>query len=52
MEKNTHLGGNACYRDSMSFCPNLWQWAIKKFNVSSVCDIGCGLGFELEYFKN
>jgi SAM-dependent methyltransferase len=48
---NMHLGGNVPGGDPFSLCPNLWQWAIKKFNVLSVFDIGCGDGFELEYFK-
>lgn len=46
-----HLGGNVVGGDPYSLCPNMWEWVIKKYNVSSVLDVGCGEGEALEYFK-
>ena len=39
-----HLGGFK-NNDTKSYDRELWEWIIPTFNVSSVLDIGCGMGF-------
>jgi hypothetical protein len=31
--------------------PKLWNYLIKKYNIRSVLDIGCGFGYALKYFN-
>lgn len=50
--ENPHLGGNIDGGDPLSICPSLWKWAVEKFKVLSVLDVGCGRGESLECFKN
>ena len=44
-----HLGG-FIINDSKSYEPQLWEWVIETFNISSVMDIGCGLGYSTSFF--
>lgn len=49
--KNNHLGG--CYNkdiDNGSYVPIVWDAIIKKYNIKSVIDIGCGYAQSLKYF--
>lgn len=45
-----HLGGNALEGDPASFSPNTWDYLIDRFCVTSVLDLGSGLGHAAEYF--
>ncbi len=53
-----HLGGygaaffNPLCGDEGTWAPEIWNKIIKDFNIKSVVDIGCGLGFSTLYFKN
>ena len=49
-ETLAHLGGNISYGDLGTFCPGVWDHLIDRFAVSSVLDIGSGIGFSSEYF--
>lgn len=49
-ESMAHLGGNISYGDLGTFCPAVWDHLIDRFSVSSVLDIGSGIGFSSEYF--
>lgn len=45
-----HLGGTSDKGDGNTWYPELWDWLIKEFEVKSVLDVGCGLGFSLRWF--
>merc|ERR1712154_206311 len=45
-----HLGGWK-FNDSDTYERKLWDWAIDRFNVTSVMDIGCGIGCSTIYFQ-
>ena len=42
----THEGG-----DPNTFYPELWDYIIKKYDVKSFLDIGCGLGYAQKFIK-
>lgn len=52
MVKQGHLGGFVEGGDDRCFYPEAWALLVKKFNIKSVIDIGCGQGHALEFFKN
>ena len=46
-----HLGGYILNKAAPgTWCPEIWDWCIKELGVKSVLDVGCGLGYTLEYF--
>lgn len=45
------LGGYFPNGDPGSYCPDLWGWAISKFRISSMIDVGCGSGQALDWFS-
>eukprot|EP01083_Nonionella_stella_P002982 8505_1 len=45
-----HLGGWK-FNDSNTYESELWDWVIDRFNITSVMDIGCGVGCSTIYFK-
>jgi SAM-dependent methyltransferase len=45
-----HLGGNIIEGDPYSFCPRVWQYVIDRFSISSVMDLGSGIGNAADYF--
>lgn len=53
-EKESHLGGylnsNNPWGDPGTWGPEIWNKIIKDYNIESVVDIGCGLGFSTRYF--
>lgn len=49
-ENSPHLGGNIVGGDPCTWTPTLWSWLIKKFNIKTVVDIGCGEGHTVKYF--
>lgn len=47
-----HLGGYRIGKpDPGTWCPRVWEWAVRDLKVRSVIDVGCGLGFATRYFK-
>lgn len=44
------LGGYFPEGDPGSFCPELWEWAINRYKIKSVIDVGCGSGQALDWF--
>jgi Methyltransferase domain len=46
-----HLGGYLKGGDPGSFYPDLWKWALERFHVHSVIDVGCGEGHSLNWFR-
>lgn len=45
-----HLGGTRTTGDPDSWFPEMWRWLLDEFQVSSVIDIGCGVGFAQRFF--
>lgn len=46
-----HLGGYILNQAAAgTWCPEIWDWAIKELGVESMLDVGCGLGYSMEYF--
>jgi SAM-dependent methyltransferase len=50
MIKDRHLGGYMRGGDPGTWCPILWQWAVRQFDAGSVLDVGCGEGQSTRYF--
>lgn len=46
----SHLGGYIPEGDDLTYMPDVWGHLVKKFNIKSVLDIGCGTGKNLEWF--
>lgn len=55
LEKEKHLGGywnvKNVWGDPGTWSPEIWNKIIKDYNIESVADIGCGLGFSCKYFS-
>ena len=47
-----HLGGNAVEGDPFSFCPKVWEYMISRFSVTSMLDLGSGLGYSANHFHS
>ena len=48
-----HLGGYILNGAAPgTWCPGVWDWAIDELGVTSVLDVGCGLGHAANYFGN
>lgn len=47
-----HLGGYAAGGDPATWCPHLWSWAIRRFQIESVLDVGCGEGWSTRFFAD
>ena len=46
-----HLGGYVPGGDEATVYPDLWKYLVKKLDVRSVLDVGCGDGQALRYFR-
>lgn len=49
--KQPHLGGNVIGGDENTYCTAVWDFLIAEFTPSSICDVGCGEGHLIEYFR-
>lgn len=49
-ESNLHLGGNLLEGDFNTHSPRVWDYLIDRFAISSVLDLGSGLGYSSHYF--
>jgi hypothetical protein len=45
-----HLGGNVLEGDPYTFCPQVWSYVIERFAISSVLDLGSGIGYSADFF--
>jgi SAM-dependent methyltransferase len=45
------LGGFFPQGDPSSWCPDVWEWALDRFKIKSVIDVGCGAGKALDWFE-
>jgi 2-polyprenyl-3-methyl-5-hydroxy-6-metoxy-1,4-benzoquinol methylase len=43
-----HLGGYLEDGDEYTYMPDVWDYLVKKFDVKSILDVGCGTGKNLE----
>ena len=44
------MTGGFYQNDSNSYERQMWEWAIDKFNVRSIMDVGCGMGYSTLFF--
>jgi hypothetical protein len=47
-----HLGGYVQGGDPATYYPDLWKWAVERYNAQWVVDVGCGEGHSLKYFRD
>lgn len=50
-KNNPHLGGNISGGDDATFLPELFEWLLKKYNPTSMLDVGCGEGHAVAWFQ-
>lgn len=52
METNEgHLGGYIIGSPAPgTWCPEIWDWSINELGIKSMLDVGCGLGYAMQYF--
>jgi len=48
----SHLGGCAKLGDAGAYYPIMWKELIKKLEIKSVIDVGCGVGWSTKWFKD
>jgi SAM-dependent methyltransferase len=46
-----HIGGFIIENDPATYTPLLWEHICKKFNINSVIDVGCGMGYGIQEFS-
>lgn len=48
-----HLGGYIIGKPAPgTWCTEIWDWSKNELGVESVLDVGCGLGYTMEYFAS
>lgn len=47
---NPHVGGNIYEGDPFTYAPSVWDYLIKRFAITSVLDLGSGIGYSARYF--
>lgn len=45
-----HLGGNIAEGDPFTYSPSVWKYLIHRFSLTSVLDVGSGLGYSSDWF--
>lgn len=45
-----HLGGFYIGGDKLSHCPEMFKHLVEKFDIKSVLDVGCGMGYQMQEF--
>ncbi len=51
-ENTPHVGGNIFEGDPATFSPSVWDYIIQRFALSSIMDLGSGMGYAAQYFHN
>lgn len=51
-DSNPHLGGNIKEGDPATFAPSVWDYVISRLAITSVLDLGSGMGYAANYFFN
>lgn len=46
-----HLGGCSAEGDPGTYYPEMWEFLVSKYDIKSVLDVGCGVGFSTKYFN-
>jgi hypothetical protein len=47
-----HLGGCSIGGDPATYYPIMWEYLIKKYDIKSTLDIGCGVGYASKFFES
>ncbi len=47
-----HLGGCSIKNDFGTYYPKMWEFLVRKLDIKSVLDVGCGFGYSLDFFVN
>lgn len=47
-----HLGGFFDSGDGGTYYPQMWSYLVKRYEIKSVLDVGCGRGYSSLYFKS
>ena len=45
------LGGYFPQGDDGSYVPDVWDWALQRYKIRSMVDVGCGAGTALDWFE-
>lgn len=48
----SHLGGYLSSGDPFTWMPDIWGFLLIKYELKSVIDIGCGMGYNLSWFQH
>lgn len=51
-ENMPHVGGNILEGDPATFAPTVWDYMIQRFALTSIMDLGSGMGYASQYFHN
>lgn len=53
MSDQPHLGGAYLEQpDGNTFLPEIWEYLIRKFGIKTMCDVGCGAGWNTAWFHD
>jgi SAM-dependent methyltransferase len=52
MVQDRHLGGYVAGGDPGTWCPALWSYLVRKYDIRSVLDMGCGEGHAANFFRS
>jgi SAM-dependent methyltransferase len=47
-----HLGGCSAEGDPGTYYPLMWEYMVDHYNIKSVLDVGCGVGFSAKFFQD
>ena len=47
-----HLGGCSVGGDIGTYYPIMWENIVEKYNIKTVLDVGCGIGYASKYFQS
>lgn len=48
-----HLGGYVIGKPAPgTWCPEIWDWSIRELGITTMLDVGCGLGYVMQYFHD
>lgn len=45
-----HLGGFVVENDPATFTPTMWKYLCKNYQIKSIIDVGCGMGYSIKEF--